>query len=129
MSEVVVIVDDGPYILHVLAIKLRNAGYTVYTAADGEAALDVCQNVVPDLIITDYQMPYLTGPEFCWKYRELSGRKLPILMITARDFDVDGTELTKAGIDIAITKPFSPREIIEQVRAALKKYKSPSSAA
>ena len=93
MSEVVVVVDDEPYILHVLAIKLCNAGYEVFTAADGEEAIKVCLNEAPDLIITDYQMPGFNGLEFCLKYRESSGRKIPAILLPAREFDseIDST--------------------------------------
>jgi two-component system alkaline phosphatase synthesis response regulator PhoP len=129
MSEVVVVVDDEPYILHVLAIKLRNAGYDVFTAADGQEAVEVCLNEAPDLIITDYQMPCLDGLEFCLKYRKFSGRKIPAILVTAREFDVESDAMSKAGIELVITKPFSPRRIIELVRNTLDKYKRPSNAA
>ena len=121
MSEVIVLVDDEPYILHVLAIKLRNAGYNVFTAVDGEEALEVCLNEAPDLIITDYQMPYLNGMEFCRKYRESSGRQIPAVLITAREFDVECNEMSGGGIESVISKPFSPREIIELVGTILNK--------
>lgn len=129
MSELVVLVDDEPYILHVLAIKLRNAGYNVFTAADGEEAVEVCLNEAPDLIITDYQMPYLNGLEFCLKYREFSSRKIPAILITAKEFDVKSDEVLKAGIELVLSKPFSPREIVELVRNTLSKYSSSSDAA
>ena len=129
MSEVVLLVDDEPYILHVLAIKLRNAGYNVVTAADGEEAVDICLSEAPNLIITDYQMPYLNGLEFCLKYRESSGSKIPAILITAREFNVESDEMLAAGIELVVTKPFSPREIIEIVRTTLSKHKASSSAA
>jgi len=129
MSEVVVVVDDEPYILHVLAIKLCNAGYEVFTAADGEEAIKVCLNEAPDLIITDYQMPGFNGLEFCLKYRESSGRKIPAILITAREFDIESDETLMAGIELLVTKPFSPREIVELVRKTLHKHKRPSNAA
>jgi two-component system, OmpR family, alkaline phosphatase synthesis response regulator PhoP len=129
MSEVIVLVDDEPYILHVLAIKLRNAGYEVFTAADGQEAVEVCLNATPDLIITDYQMPYLNGLEFCLKYRESSDRKIPAILITAREFDVESDKMSAAGIELVLSKPFSPRKIIELVDTTLNKYKVPSSAA
>jgi len=127
MSEIVVLVDDEPYILHVLAIKLRNAGYDVFTAADGEEAVEVCMNEAPDIIITDYQMPHLNGLEFCRKYCESSGRKIPAILVTAREFDVEGDEMSASGIEAVITKPFSPREIVELVRNTLSKYKGGTS--
>ena len=129
MSNVVVLADDEPYILHVLAIKLRNAGFEVFTASDGEEALKVCLNAAPDLIITDYQMPGLSGPEFCLKYRNSSDRKIPAILVTARDFDIDENELLQAGISLVVTKPFSPRQIIEHVRDIIKKVKTPLNAA
>ncbi len=129
MSKVIVLVDDESCILHVLAMKLRNAGYSVFTAADGEEAVEVCLSEAPDLIITDYQMPCLNGLEFCRKYRETSERKIPAILITAREFDVESDEISGAGVELILSKPFSPREIVELVGRTLNKYKAPSNAA
>ncbi|MCK5113403.1 MAG: response regulator [Phycisphaerae bacterium] len=128
MSKVILLVDDEPYILHVLSIRLRDAGYEVVTACDGEEAIEVCLTTTPDLIITDYQMPCLNGLEFCSRYRESSGREIPVILVTAREFDLESHQLTNAGVIMAISKPFSPRAIIELVRDILKKTKPPSAA-
>ncbi|MGA2266285.1 MAG: response regulator [Phycisphaerae bacterium] len=120
MSRKILIVDDEAHILHVLSLKLRNAGYDVISAVDGEEALDLCLAERPDLVITDYQMPIKTGLELS---RELHAHEatenIPIVMITAREFDLAQEELTKAGIAAILAKPFGPREVLGKVQALL----------
>jgi two-component system alkaline phosphatase synthesis response regulator PhoP len=120
----VLIADDEPYIVHVLAIKLRNAGYEVFTAADGEEAVQACLAEEPDVIITDYQMPYLSGPELCREYRKRSGRTVPALLITAREFDVDPEHLEETGVEMVLAKPFSPRQVLDEIETMLMKNES-----
>ena len=73
----ILVVDDEPCILHILALKLRNAGYTVLTAADGEEALELSLSENPHLIIADYQMPYMDGLQLCCELRRRGGRLFP----------------------------------------------------
>ncbi len=120
MSTKILVADDEAHILHVLALKLRNAGYEVVTAMDGEEAIDLCRCEKPDLIITDYQMPFLSGLEFCTKIQELGlASGVPILMLTARGFDITSDQRAKAGLHAVVSKPFSPREIIQKVSELL----------
>ena len=116
MSKKVLVADDEAHILHVVSMKLRNAGYEVLTAVDGEEAMEVCAAELPDLLITDYQMPYLTGLELC---KQLRGRPetkgIPAIMLTARGFDIEPGEMIEAGIAAVLAKPFSPRELLEKV--------------
>lgn len=118
MSRKVLVADDEAHILHVVSMKLRNAGFEVLTAVDGEEALDLCTSEKPDLLITDYQMPYLTGLELCKKLRD-SGREIPALLLTARGFDIEAAEMTDAGIAAVLAKPFSPREVLARVTELL----------
>ncbi len=120
MSTKILVADDEAHILHVLALKLRNAGYEVVTAMDGEEALDLCRAERPDLIITDYQMPFISGLEFCTEI-QTSGLApgVPILMLTARGFDITSEQRAQAGLHAVLTKPFSPREIIQKVSELL----------
>ena len=111
MSKKILIADDEPYILHVLAMKLRNAGYIVVTASDGEEALALCLAEAPDLIITDYQMPYLNGLQVCRQYFEQTVRSVPAMLITARQFDIDVRKINESGVGILMAKPFSPRQL------------------
>jgi len=120
MSKKVLIADDEAHILHVLSMKLRNAGYDVITAIDGEEALDLCMAERPDLLITDLGMPVMSGLELC---RELRARQatadIKAMMLTAREFDLDAAELAEAGIVLVLAKPFGPREVLEKVRQLL----------
>lgn len=116
MAKKVLVADDEAHILYVLSMKLSNAGYEVVTALDGEEALELCQAERPDLVIADYQMPYLTGLELCKKLRESDKtRDVPVLMLTARGFDIEPHEMVAAGIAGVMSKPFSPREVLARV--------------
>lgn len=116
MSWKILIADDEAHILHVLTMKLKNAGYTVISAMDGEEALELCQSEHPDMLITDNQMPFLTGMELSTKVHQLEGMSnLPTLMLTARGYDLTNEEIAAAGIAAVLAKPFSPREVLEKV--------------
>jgi len=116
MSKKIVVADDEAHILHVVSMKLRNAGYEVHTAEDGEEALELCSADPPDMVITDYQMPYMSGVEFCMALRESENtRDIPAMMLTARGFDVEPSEMIEAGISTVLAKPFSPREVLGKV--------------
>jgi len=120
MSEkesLVLVVDDEVHILHVVSMKLRNAGYTVITAEDGEEALELAVARTPDLVITDYQMPYMTGLELCMALKKHAGtRNMPAIMLTARGFNLPREYLEKTNIAGVLSKPFSPREILTRVQ-------------
>ncbi len=112
----ILVVDDEVHILHVVALKLKNAGYNVITAQDGIEALEKAQSECPDLMITDYQMPHLSGIELCQKLKHFPGtRELPCILLTARGFNLDESLLENAGIKLCMSKPFSPREVLEVV--------------
>jgi len=116
MSKRIVVADDEAHILHVVSMKLSNAGYDVQTAEDGEEALELCQTDPPDMLITDYQMPYMSGVELCKALRQSESTKnIPAMMLTARGFDVEPTEMIEAGISAVLAKPFSPREVLSKV--------------
>ena len=117
----ILVVDDETHITHVVSLKLRNAGYDVTTAADGEEALERALSENPRLVITDLQMPYMSGLELCIKLREHSlTRNTPVIMLTARGHALDETELAKTNIREVMAKPFSPRQILESVEAMLR---------
>ncbi len=125
MSKTILVADDETHILHVVSMKLRNAGYEVITAMDGEEAFELCLSESPDLIITDYQMPVMTGLELCKKLKETEETKdIPAVMLTARGFDIEPDEMLAAGIAADLAKPFSPREVlgkVDELLAAVKK--------
>ena len=120
MGYRIVLADDETHIVHVLSMKLRNAGYTVLCAMDGEEALELCMSERPDLLITDNQMPYLSGMELSARIHQIEGfSDLPTIMLTARGHDLCGEELSAAGIALVLAKPFSPREVLEHVKQLL----------
>ena len=113
----IIAADDEAHILHIVSMKLKNAGYEVMTAMDGEEAMELCQAEHPDLLITDYQMPYMSGLELCKELRRGEQTKdIPALMLTARGFDIEPDEMAEAGIAAVLAKPFSPREVLQRVR-------------
>ena len=79
MSKRILVADDEAHILHVVSMKLRNAGYEVVTAADGEEALELCKSECPDLLITDFQMPYMDGLQLCMALRATEGTRACLL--------------------------------------------------
>src|SRR5437868_6335231 len=86
----VLVADDESHILHVVSMKLRNAGYTVVTARDGREAYELAVSEHPDLIITDYHMPELSGIELCRKLKEQSATSgIPAIMLTARGYTLE----------------------------------------
>ena len=120
MSHRILIVDDEAHILQVLSLKLENAGFEVLTAEDGEEAMHRAKDEVPDLVITDFQMPYMTGLELCKALRaDAVTENIPVLMLTARGYALADDDLAIGNIRDVLSKPFSPRAIVEQVRGIL----------
>jgi CheY-like chemotaxis protein len=120
MSKKILVADDEAHIRQVVSMKLSNAGFEVVTAVDGEEALELCLAETPDLVITDYQMPYLTGLELCERLRrDDRTRDVPVLMLTARGFDIDPAEMTALDVTAVLSKPFSPREVLEVVQGLI----------
>jgi CheY-like chemotaxis protein len=120
VSKKILVADDEAHILHVVSMKLRNAGYEVVTAVDGEEALELCAAERPDLVITDYQMPYMDGLQLCMALRgRAETRGIPAMMLTARGFDITQAEMEAAGIRASLAKPFSPREVLRKVEELL----------
>lgn len=120
MSRRVLVVDDEAHIVQVVSLKLRNAGYDVMTAVDGEEGLEVAIREHPDLVITDFQMPYMTGLELCQALaRDQATSDIPVLMLTARGYALTDEDLSIGNIKDVLTKPFSPRQIVQQVELLL----------
>ena len=116
----VLIADDETHILNVLTIKLQNAGFAVIPAEDGLTAYELACSDPPDLIITDYQMPGLSGVELCARLRgNPATGEIPAIMLTARGFAISDEEMSHGNIRRVIDKPFSPREILACVNELL----------
>lgn len=122
MNFKILIADDEPYILHVLSIKFRNAGYEIVTANDGEEALEICRQEKPDLILTDYQMPHFNGLQLCDINAREQGKTVPAMLVTARQYDIDPEVAKQSGITEIIAKPFSPKEVLQKVEALLAEH-------
>ena len=116
----VLVVDDEIHIVHVVAIKLRNNGYEVITAQDGAEAFDLVLSEKPDIVVTDYQMPLMTGVELVSKLRQCEQAKdIPVIMLTARSFAIEDDQKEKLNISEFLSKPFSPRELLRSVEDIL----------
>ncbi|RMH24206.1 MAG: response regulator [Planctomycetota bacterium] len=116
----ILVVDDEAHITRVVSLKLRNAGYTVLTAADGEEGLEAALQHTPDLIITDMQMPYLTGLEMARRLREHRATAgIPLIMLTARGFGLTPDDMAETNIKKMMSKPFGPRDLLRQVEVCL----------
>ncbi len=129
-KRLVLVVDDESHILHVVSLKLRNAGYEVITAENGDEGFHAAQQHRPDLIITDFQMPVLSGVDMCRKLKQDERtRATPALLLTARGFSLPQEALEATNIIAVLSKPFSPREILGRVHEVLGSFTARESVA
>ncbi|MFN9075999.1 MAG: response regulator [bacterium] len=116
----ILVADDEAYILQVVALKLRNAGYDVVTAFDGQEALGLLQTHGADLVVTDLQMPHMTGIGLA---RAMSAdprlANIPVMMLTARGHLLREGEADSANIARVVHKPFSPRALLAEIESLL----------
>jgi two-component system alkaline phosphatase synthesis response regulator PhoP len=119
-DKTILVADDESHILNVVSLKLRNAGFHVLTASDGQEALDLAIQERPHLLITDYHMPNLSGLELCRRMRqnELTN-SIPAIMLTARGYHLDPKDTAESGILRMLSKPFSPRHLLATVNEVL----------
>ena len=117
--KTILVVDDEPAIVQLARDYLEHAGYTVLTAADGTAALETYRRRHPDLIVLDLGLPGTDGLDVTREVRRDS--TTPIVMLTARDDELDKLLGLELGADDYLTKPFSPRELVARVRAVLRR--------
>lgn len=116
----VLVVDDEIHIVHVVAIKLRNNGYEVISADNGVEALELALSEKPDIIVTDYQMPLMTGLELVGNLRQHEQTKgIPVIMLTARSFAISQEQQDELQISGCLSKPFSPKELLENIEDIL----------
>lgn len=120
MDRLVLIVDDERPIVDILKYNLEKEGYETIEAYDGAEALDMALNQNPDVILLDVMLPKMDGFEVCRKVREKKPT-VPILMLTAREEEVDKVLGLELGADDYITKPFSVRELMARVKANLRR--------
>ncbi len=116
----VLVVDDEIHIVHVVAIKLRNNGYEVVSAENGAEAFELACKENPDIIVTDFQMPIMSGLEFVEKLRENEPtRHIPVIMLTARGFAIEAEQKEDLQISEFLSKPFSPKELLRSIEDIL----------
>ena len=124
-GELILLVDDEPNIIELAQLYLEREGFQVISAVDGEEALDAVEGHRPALMVLDLMLPEMDGLEVC---RTLRGNKDPvaILMLTARDEDLDKILGLELGADDYLTKPFNPRELVARVKAVLRRGSGPA---
>lgn len=118
-KETILVVDDEQNIIDLATLYLEQEGFRVAAAMDGEAALALIAEEGPDLVVLDLMLPKMDGWEVCRQVRAESD--LPIIMVTARDDDVDKIVGLELGADDYLTKPFNPRELVARVKAILRR--------
>jgi DNA-binding response OmpR family regulator len=119
MSDTILVVEDEPSLQETLVYNLEKQGYSVEVAGDGRLAIETARRMVPDLIILDIMIPGLDGFEVCKILRK--EMTVPILMLTARDDEIDRVVGLEVGADDYLTKPFSMRELMARVKAQLRR--------
>ena len=120
MEKKVLVVDDEIHIVHVVAIKLRNNGFEVISADNGARAFELACEEKPDVIVTDFQMPVMTGLELVEKLRQCEQTKdTPVILLTARNFAITQQQQEELQISQCLSKPFSPKELLGNIEDIL----------
>lgn len=115
----ILLVDDEAPLRESLEYTLQREGFEVTTAADGLSAIKQFHKQVPDVILLDLMLPEADGMEVCWRIRAFSN--VPIVMLTAKDQDIDKIRGLEAGADDYVTKPFNTRELMARIKAVLRR--------
>jgi two-component system, OmpR family, alkaline phosphatase synthesis response regulator PhoP len=119
-NDRILLVDDEPAILDLLKMYLKREGFILESAGDGEAALELYERFHPNMVILDLMLPVLDGYEVCRKIRS-KDTHTAIMMLTARDEDIDKIIGLELGADDYVTKPFNPRELVARTKAILRR--------
>jgi DNA-binding response OmpR family regulator len=122
-TRTILVVDDEPRIVELARDYLQHAGFRVIAAADGRGALDLARRERPDLVVLDIGLPGLDGLDVTKALR--AEGSIPIVMVTARDDELDKLLGLELGADDYVTKPFSPRELVARVKAVLRRADRP----
>lgn len=122
MAATILVVEDEPAILELIAFNLREAGHQTLKAQNAEQAQHLVQSALPDLVLLDWMLPGVSGIEFARRLRgDKRTKQIPIIMLTARSDEQDKLNGLETGADDYITKPFSPRELNARVKAVLRR--------
>ena len=119
-SELILLVDDEPSIVQLARMYLERENFRVEAVGDGEAALEAVRRLTPQLIVLDVMLPRLDGLEVCRRLRA-ENNPVAIIMLTARDEDIDKILGLELGADDYLTKPFNPRELVARIKAILRR--------
>lgn len=122
MKPKVLVVDDEHDLVRLVRYNLEQEGFTVFCAFDGTEALELVYNKRPDLVILDLMLPDMPGIQICQRIKQELGKRIPVLMLTARAAEQDRIAGFEAGADDYVTKPFSPRELVLRVKAMLNRH-------
>ncbi|MBT6441687.1 MAG: phosphate regulon transcriptional regulator PhoB [Alphaproteobacteria bacterium] len=129
MSPYVLVVEDEPALLTLLRYNLEHEGFEVGEAVDGEDALLMIEERIPDLVLLDWMLPTLSGMEVCRQIRRnTEAGNLPVIMLTARGEESDRVRGLDCGADDYVVKPFSPNELMARIRAVLRRLRPALSA-
>jgi DNA-binding response OmpR family regulator len=115
----VLVVEDEPAIADAVVRRLRSEGFDARSVDDGARAVEVCRRTKPDLVVLDLMLPGLDGLEVCRRIQ--ADRRVPVVMLTARDDETDLVIGLSVGADDYVAKPFSPRELVARIRAVLRR--------
>ena len=126
MIQRILVVDDEPAVTDLLAYNLRKAHYEVLVAADGRQALALARQESPDLILLDLMLPQIDGLDVCRELRRTS--QVPIIILTARDDEIDRVVGLELGADDYVCKPFSIRELLARIKVVLRRSQPPAPA-
>ncbi|MBL8437847.1 MAG: phosphate regulon transcriptional regulator PhoB [Zoogloeaceae bacterium] len=122
MAANILLVEDEPAIQELISANLTRAGHHVVPAGDGETALRLLRDALPDLVLLDWMLPGISGIELARRLRhDDRTRAIPIIMLTARGEEQDKVQGLETGADDYITKPFSPRELVARIKAVLRR--------
>ncbi|AKP48980.1 MULTISPECIES: response regulator YycF [Bacillus] len=124
MQKKILVVDDEKPIADILEFNLKKEGYEVHCAYDGETAMQMVEDIQPDMILLDIMLPGRDGIEVCREVRKKY--EMPIIMLTAKDSEIDKVLGLELGADDYVTKPFSTRELLARVKANLRRHQNVS---
>jgi two-component system, OmpR family, alkaline phosphatase synthesis response regulator PhoP len=124
MADTLLLVDDEQHIIDLASMYLAREGYSITSASDGKVALEKILSERPNLVVLDLMLPGMDGWEVCRRVRAESD--VPIIMLTARNDDIDKIVGLELGADDYLTKPFNPRELVARVRAILRRSTRPA---
>ena len=125
MKQKILVVDDEPEAVELVGFNLKQAGYDVISASDGEEALKKAKAHLPALVVLDWMLPEMEGVEVCkLMRRDAATANIPVIMLTAKASEIDRVLGLELGADDYLTKPFSPRELVLRVKKILDRSKA-----